>query len=79
MHYIFGGETRRLHPPFDHDMSALRIEGDHNALAADRLRALARRLELEEIVINTWTFDPAARRRSYELLARALGLTGAVR
>jgi luciferase family oxidoreductase group 1 len=41
---------------------------------ADKLGALARRLELDEIVINTWTFDPAARRRSYALLAEALGL-----
>ncbi len=41
---------------------------------AVRLTALARRLELDEIVINTWTYDPAARRRSYELLAKAFGL-----
>ncbi len=41
---------------------------------ADKLGALARRLELDEIVINTWTFDPAARRRSYALLAEAFGL-----
>jgi alkanesulfonate monooxygenase SsuD/methylene tetrahydromethanopterin reductase-like flavin-dependent oxidoreductase (luciferase family) len=32
------------------------------------------RLPLEEIVINTWTFDPEARRHSYALLARAFGL-----
>jgi luciferase family oxidoreductase group 1 len=41
---------------------------------ADKLQALARRLGLEEIVINTWTFDPAARRRSYALLAQVLDL-----
>jgi luciferase family oxidoreductase group 1 len=41
---------------------------------ADKLVALARRLGLEEIVINTWTFDPAARRHSYAVLAQALGL-----
>jgi luciferase family oxidoreductase group 1 len=41
---------------------------------AVRLTALARRLELDEIVINTWTYDAAARRRSYELLAKAFGL-----
>jgi alkanesulfonate monooxygenase SsuD/methylene tetrahydromethanopterin reductase-like flavin-dependent oxidoreductase (luciferase family) len=41
---------------------------------ADKLNALARRLELEEIVINTWTFDPAVRRHSYALLAQAFGL-----
>jgi luciferase family oxidoreductase group 1 len=38
------------------------------AQVADKLRALARRLELDEIVINTWTFDPQARRHSYSLL-----------
>ncbi|MEO8485713.1 MAG: LLM class flavin-dependent oxidoreductase [Betaproteobacteria bacterium] len=36
-----------------------------------RLRALASELALEEIVVNTWTFDPEARRRSYELLIAA--------
>jgi luciferase family oxidoreductase group 1 len=41
---------------------------------ADKLNALARRLALEEIVINTWTFDPAVRRHSYALLAQAFGL-----
>jgi luciferase family oxidoreductase group 1 len=40
---------------------------------AAKLRALASRLELEEIVINTWTFDPSARRHSYSLLADAFG------
>ena len=39
-----------------------------------KLQALARRFELEEIVINTWTFDPAVRIHSYALLAKALGL-----
>ncbi len=41
---------------------------------ADRIAALGERLRLAEIVVNTWTFDPAARRRSYELLAREFGL-----
>jgi luciferase family oxidoreductase group 1 len=41
---------------------------------AGRLHDLAQRLELEEIVINTWTYDPEARRHSYALLACALGL-----
>jgi luciferase family oxidoreductase group 1 len=41
---------------------------------ATNLAALAQRLELQELVINTWTFDPAARRRSYELLAAAFGI-----
>jgi luciferase family oxidoreductase group 1 len=47
------------------------------AQVADKLRALARRLELDEIVINTWTFDPEARRQSYSLLAKALGIASA--
>jgi len=44
---------------------------------ADKLNKLAQRLQLDEIVINTWTFDPEARRRSYALLAAAFGLRGA--
>ena len=43
---------------------------------AERLTAEARRLELDELVVVTWTHDPAARERSYELLAQAFGLTG---
>jgi alkanesulfonate monooxygenase SsuD/methylene tetrahydromethanopterin reductase-like flavin-dependent oxidoreductase (luciferase family) len=43
---------------------------------AERLRALAERLQLEEVVINTWTFDPEARRHSYALFAAAFGLVG---
>ncbi|MEP6942499.1 MAG: LLM class flavin-dependent oxidoreductase [Betaproteobacteria bacterium] len=42
---------------------------------ATRLTAEAQRLDLDELVINTWTFDPAARRRSYELLAQEFHLT----
>jgi len=41
------------------------------AQVADKLHALARSLKLDEIVINTWTFDPQARRDSYAILARA--------
>lgn len=36
-----------------------------------KLRALASELALDELVVNTWTFDHAARVRSYELLAEA--------
>jgi luciferase family oxidoreductase group 1 len=45
------------------------------AQVADKLHALAQRLKLEEIVINTWTFDPEARRHSYAILADAFGLS----
>jgi luciferase family oxidoreductase group 1 len=47
------------------------------AQVAEKLQTLARRLELDEIVINTWTFDPRARRHSYSLLAQAFALSGA--
>ncbi|HVN33715.1 MAG TPA: LLM class flavin-dependent oxidoreductase [Casimicrobiaceae bacterium] len=41
---------------------------------ASRMTELARRYELDELVVVTWTFDAAPRHRSYELLARAFGL-----
>ena len=44
------------------------------AQVAAQLRALAADLALDELVVNTWAFDPAARRHSYELLAREFGL-----
>jgi luciferase family oxidoreductase group 1 len=43
-------------------------------VVAARLRELAERLQLDELVVVTWTHDPAARHRSYELLAAACGL-----
>jgi luciferase family oxidoreductase group 1 len=43
---------------------------------AQRLRALAEELQVDELVVITWTWDPLAQRRSYELLARACGLQG---
>ena len=36
---------------------------------AARMRALAARLGLDELVVNTWAHDPAVRRRSYTLIA----------
>ena len=39
---------------------------------ASRLREIAAVFGLDEIVINTWTYDPAARQRSYELIAQAI-------
>jgi luciferase family oxidoreductase group 1 len=39
-----------------------------------RLDELAKRLDLDELVVVTWTYDPAPRMRSYELLAEAYGL-----
>jgi luciferase family oxidoreductase group 1 len=45
----------------------------------DRLLALAAEYGVNELVIVTITFDPEARRRSYELLADAFSLTSASR
>ena len=45
----------------------------------ERITALAKELALDEIVVNTWTFEPAARHRSYELIAQAGGLRSAER
>jgi luciferase family oxidoreductase group 1 len=41
---------------------------------ASRLREVARELDLDELVVVTWTYDPASRHRSYELLAQAFDL-----
>jgi luciferase family oxidoreductase group 1 len=43
----------------------------------ERLEALAAEYQADELIIVTITHDPKARRRSYELLARAFGLTEA--
>jgi len=47
------------------------IVGNADQVAA-KLKELALTLGLDEIVINTWTHDPAARHRSYELIAQAM-------
>ena len=39
-----------------------------------RLKELAKSLDLDELVVVTWTYDPAPRHRSYELLAQAFEL-----
>ena len=44
------------------------------AQVRDRLLALAEDVQADELVVVTWTWDPAAQRRSYELLAQAFGL-----
>ena len=49
------------------------IVGTASQVAA-RLHELAAKFALDEIVINTWTHDPAARHRSYELLAKEFGI-----
>lgn len=66
--------------PYDADervriaaMRAKAFVGSAEAVVA-RLAAEAHRLQLEEVVIVTWTHDAAARRRSYELIAHAAGI-----
>jgi luciferase family oxidoreductase group 1 len=49
------------------------IVGSSEQVAA-RLKQLAKSLELDELVVVTWTYDPAPRHRSYELLAKAFAL-----
>jgi alkanesulfonate monooxygenase SsuD/methylene tetrahydromethanopterin reductase-like flavin-dependent oxidoreductase (luciferase family) len=49
------------------------IVGTGDAVAS-RLAGLATGLALDELVVVTWTYDPAARHRSYELIASAAGL-----
>ncbi len=44
-----------------------------------KLLALGRRLELDEMVINTWTHDPAVRLHSYALLAAEFGMLASAR
>ena len=39
---------------------------------AAKLRALAKRLEVDELALITWTHDPQAQRRSYQLLAQEM-------
>jgi len=49
------------------------IVGTAEQVAA-RLKELAKSLDLDELVVVTWTYDPAPRHRSYELLAEAFAL-----
>jgi luciferase family oxidoreductase group 1 len=54
------------------------IVGSTDQVAA-RLKELAEILELDELVVVTWTYDAAPRERSYELLAEAFGLKSGTR
>jgi alkanesulfonate monooxygenase SsuD/methylene tetrahydromethanopterin reductase-like flavin-dependent oxidoreductase (luciferase family) len=44
------------------------------ATVSNKLRALADRLALDELVVITWTHDPQAQLHSYELLAQEFNL-----
>ena len=41
---------------------------------AEQLRTLSKELDVQEIALLTWTYDPKARQRSYELMAREFGI-----
>ena len=45
------------------------------SMVGSRLRQLAQRLAVDELVLITWTHDAQAQRRSFELLAREFSLT----
>jgi luciferase family oxidoreductase group 1 len=61
-----GGRRRRM------------VAGDPATVRAG-LEAVAAEYGAEEVIVVTITHDHAARRRSYELIAEAFGLTGALR
>lgn len=68
--------TRAYTPAEQHEARLLReraIVGSASQVR-DRLAGLAAELEVDELVIVTWTWDPAAQRRSYELLADAFAM-----
>lgn len=46
---------------------------------SNQLNDLCERLDLDELVVVTWTHEPQARQRSYELLADAYGLNNGKR
>jgi alkanesulfonate monooxygenase SsuD/methylene tetrahydromethanopterin reductase-like flavin-dependent oxidoreductase (luciferase family) len=43
----------------------------------EKMQALARSLDLDHLVVNTWAHEPAVRRHSYALIARAFLLQSA--
>jgi luciferase family oxidoreductase group 1 len=55
-------------------LSQKAIVGDPKEVG-DRLRALAERFDLDEIVVITWAHDPQVQKDSYALLAQELGLS----
>ena len=72
-------EEAALYPYTDADRATIEslrrkaLVGTGEQVAA-RMTELAERLELDELVVVTWTYDTAPRHRSYELLAQAFGL-----
>lgn len=64
---------RAYSPSEQHEASVLREQAlvGSAAQVRERLLSLAGDMQVDEVVIVTWTWDPAAQRRSYELLAEA--------
>lgn len=79
---LIAPEEAAVHPYSDDDRVRIEsvrrkaIVGTAEQVAA-RLRDLAQRLDLDELVIVTWTYDAEARRRSYALIAQAFELASA--
>ncbi|MFM8865599.1 MAG: LLM class flavin-dependent oxidoreductase, partial [Limnohabitans sp.] len=71
-----GQATRDYSPAEQLALERLRAQAlvGSAATVGARLRQLARQLALDELVLITWTHDPQAQRRSYELLAREFSL-----
>lgn len=67
---------RAYSPSEQHEAAVLRQSAivGNAAQVRDRLLALAEEMQVDEVVVVTWTWDPAAQRRSYELLAGAFAL-----
>ena len=74
---LLSPEAAAAHPYTEAERSIVQrlreraIVGTADQVAA-KLKELAAVFDLDEIVINTWTHDPAARHRSYELIAQAI-------
>jgi luciferase family oxidoreductase group 1 len=74
---LLSPEAAALHPYTEAEQTIIQrlreraIVGTAGQVAA-KLDELAALFGLDEIVINTWTHDPVARQRSYELIAQAV-------
>ena len=66
--------VREYTPSEQHALETLRANAFVGTATqvAGKLRALSQRLEVDEIALITWTHDPQAQRRSYQLLAQEM-------
>lgn len=85
---VHTGRPGPLDPPVDDLASVvpahvLALTADFHRIRAvgtpeqvvERLEAFIAEYDLDELIVTTYTYDPALRRRSFELLAEAWGLT----